>query len=94
MPRVGFVTGGPATPKMSLDLLASIRGRASRAMLEKAYHSTSGFCRVCGVHLRTEWGEPLGRYFVMDKNGCFYCMNCDKQFDEGDEEIYVSEEDE
>jgi hypothetical protein len=29
----------------------------------------------------------------MDKNGCFYCMNCDKHFGEGDEEIYVPEED-
>jgi hypothetical protein len=29
----------------------------------------------------------------MDKNGCFYCMNCDRRFGEGDEEIYVPEED-
>lgn len=94
MPRVGFVTGGGSvTPEMSPSLLAFIRARASRAMLEKTYHSTSGFCRVCGVHLETEWGEPLGRYFVMDKNGCFYCMNCDRRFGEGDEEIYVPEED-
>ena len=34
-----------------------------------------------------------GKYFVMDKNGCFYCMNCDRRFSEGDEEIYVPEED-
>ena len=94
MPRVGFVTGGgPVAPEMSPSLLASIHGQASRAMLEKTYHSTSGFCRVCGVHISTEWGEPLGRYFVMDKNGRFYCMNCDKHFDEGNEEIYVPEED-
>ena len=95
MPRVGFVTGcGPVAPEMSPSLLASIRGQASHAMLEKTYRSTSGFCRICGIHLKTEWGEPLGRYFVMDKNGCFYCMNCDKHFNEGDERIYVSEEDE
>ena len=94
MPRVGFIVGGGSvTPEISPSLLASIRGRASRAMLERAYHSTSGFCRVCGVHITTQFGEPLGRYFVMDKNGCFYCMNCDKHFGEGDEEIYVLEED-
>lgn len=92
MPRVGFVIGGGSViPEMSPSLFASIHGRASREMLKKSYHSTSGFCRVCGVHIKTEWGEPLGRYFVMDKNGCFYCMNCDKHFGEGDEEIYVED---
>lgn len=95
MPRVGFVTGGgPVTSKMSPSLLASIRGRASRAMLEKAYHSTSSFCCQCGTHIKTEWGEPLGRYFVMDKNGRFYCMHCDKEFEDVDERIYVPMEDE
>lgn len=95
MPRVGFVTGGSSiTSEMSPDLLASIRGRASRAMLEKTYHSTSGFCCQCGTHIKTEWGEPLGRYFVMDKNGRFYCMNCDKDFKDVDERIYLPMEDE
>ncbi len=93
MPRVGFVTGGDSVaPELSPSLLASIRGRASRAMLEKTYHSTSGFCCQCGIHIKTEWGEPLGRYFVMDKNGRFYCMNCDKDFEVGDERIYCEED--
>ena len=92
MPRVGFVAGEPAT-KLTQELLEQMRAKAHKQHLEERYHRPSGQCCTCGVHLKTEWGEPLGRYFVMDKNGCFYCMNCDKHFGEGDEEIYVPEED-
>lgn len=95
MPKAGFVVGGgPVAPEFSPSLSASIRGRASRAMLEKTYHCTSSFCCGCGTRLSTNWGEPLGRYFVMDNNGRFYCTNCDKQFENNDERIYVSMEDE
>ena len=92
MPRVGFVGGGPAT-KLTQELLEQMRAKAHKQHLEERYHRTSGQCCTCGVHLKTEWGEPLGRYFVMDTQGRFYCMNCDKHFGEGDEEIYVPEED-
>jgi hypothetical protein len=30
----------------------------------------------------------------MDKNGRFYCMHCDKEFEDVDERIYVPMEDE
>ena len=63
------------------------------ATLERLYHSTNANCCKCGCHLKTEWGEPLGRYFVMDKTGRFYCMGCDKEFEEVDERIYVPKED-
>ena len=91
MPR--FVIGNDPSLKVDSKILVQIRASAHRYALKQLYHSTSNHCCVCGVHLKTEWGEPLGRYFVMDTKGRFYCMNCDKRFGEGDEEIYVSEED-
>ena len=90
MPKV---SKEPVAPEFSPSLSASIHGRASRAMLEKIYHCTSSFCCGCGTHLSTNWGEPLGRYFIMDNNGRFYCATCDKQFEDNDERIYVPEED-
>jgi hypothetical protein len=70
-----------------------IHKQAERTYLEKRYHLTRDNCWRCGASLSTAWGEPLGRYFVMDTKGRFYCMNCDRHFDEGDERIYVPEED-
>lgn len=91
MPRA--VIGRDPNLRVDSKVLEKIRANAHEYALNQLYHSTSSHCSVCGVHLKTEWGEPLGRYFVMDRKGRFYCMNCDKRFDEYDEEIYVSEED-
>lgn len=65
-----------------------------REWLEKRYHKTAAYCKDCGRLLKSFYGEPLGRYFVMDIHGEFYCMGCDNQFEDGDEEIYVPIEDE
>ena len=91
MPRA--VIGNDPNLRVDSKVLEQIRACAHRYALNQLYNSTSNHCSVCGVHLKTEWGEPLGRYFVMDRKGRFYCMNCDKRFDEYDEEIYVPEED-
>ena len=89
MPRVGFVTGGgPVAPETSPSLLASIRGRASRAMLEKIYHSTSANCYVCGCRLVSGCGVPLGSMFVLDTSGRYYCTHCDAIFEDGDERTF------
>ena len=93
MPReLLFVTGKPAA-KLDQEVLDQMRAKAYKQRLEEAYHRTDGRCCKCGVHISTEFGEPLGRYFVMDTQGRFYCMHCDKHFGEGDERIYVPEED-
>jgi hypothetical protein len=91
MPRV--VIGNDPNLRVDSKVLEQIRSCAHKYALNRLYNSTSNHCSVCGVHLRTEWGEPLGRYFVLDRKGRFYCMNCDRRFGEGDEEIYVPEED-
>ena len=62
-------------------------------VLKKRYNSNYGVCCKCGITLLTT-GEPMGNYFVMDKNGNFYCMNCDEIFEDGDERIYEPEEEE
>ena len=59
--------------------------------LQKKYDTTGDICCVCGMALLTT-GDPLGDYFVMDKNGKFYCTNCDCIFEEGDKRIYIKEE--
>ena len=50
-------------------------------------------CCRCGTTLRTLTGEPLSRYFVMDVQGNFYCTECDTQFEDDDERIYMGDED-
>lgn len=62
--------------------------------LMKLYRSTKGHCALCGITLYSNFGEPLGRYFMMDKQGQFYCIHCDDIFDDFDERIYMPEEDE
>lgn len=90
MPKCVVMGHGSNHVEVDMDF---IRQLAEKAYLEKRYHLTRDNCCVCGTHISTEWGEPLGRYFVMDTKGRFYCMNCDKHFGENDEEIYVPEED-
>ena len=54
--------------------------------------TTKEECHCCGTLLETLQGDPLSNYFVMDIQGNFYCMDCDTIFEDGDERIYVSEE--
>lgn len=58
--------------------------------LATIYNRTSDNCCVCNKRL-TSFG-PLGWFFVMDKQGQFYCCGCDDCFDDGDERIYDFEE--
>jgi hypothetical protein len=44
-------------------------------------------CCKCGRHLESEH-EPLAVFFVMDKQGKFYCTDCDVEFKDGDERIF------
>jgi predicted SprT family Zn-dependent metalloprotease len=92
MPKTELIIAGRVA-KLNQEWLNLVREKAHRQKMEKIYHRTSDYCCQCGTHISTAYGEPLGRYFVMDKNGCFYCMNCDKHFGEGNEEIYVPIED-
>lgn len=57
------------------------------------YNSTGDVCCKCGmVLLSTNTGNPLGNYFIMDKDGNFYCADCDSQFEDNDKRIYIQEE--
>ena len=94
MPKCVVMGHGGDPVKVDSELMRLIHKRVTRAYLEKQYHLTRDNCCVCGTYISTEYGEPLGRYFVMDTRGRFYCMNCDKHFSEGDERIYVTKEDE
>ena len=58
-------------------------------MLKERYNSTKGVCAHCGCSLESWCGSPLGSVFVMDKEGNFYCANCEIFiFEDGDERIY------
>lgn len=55
------------------------------------YNSTKGHCHCCGQVLMTA-GNALGDFFVMDKEGHFYCTECDTDFEDGDERIFNPDE--
>lgn len=75
-------------------LMRRIHHHTSRAYARNRYENTTcEECRVCGTLLETNFNEPLSRYFTMDIQGHFYCTECDKRFEDGDERIYVPEED-
>ena len=57
--------------------------------LQIKYNSHKAVCSVCGKSLETsEEAGPIGQYFVLDKNGNFYCSDCDSEFEDGDERIF------
>lgn len=56
--------------------------------LHELYNTDIAVCSVCGCFLESACGAPLGSIFVLDKNGHYYCMNCDSKFENGDENIY------
>lgn len=55
--------------------------------LRRLYNSSKNKCCKCGCNLEDVNGK-LGSVFVLDTDGNFYCMNCDSEFEEGDERIY------
>lgn len=89
MPNCVVMGHGGNPVKVDANLMRLIHKRAEKAYLEKQYRLTRDNCCVCGTSLSTMYNEPLGRYFVMDKKGKFYCMHCDHIFDDIDERIYV-----
>jgi hypothetical protein len=66
---------------------------SEKQYLNAQYNKTGAYCDICGRKLISYNGEPLGRYFVMDVQGRFYCTRCDSIFNDVDERIYVPEED-
>lgn len=56
------------------------------------YYSTRSNCCKCGCELQDVSGIGLGAIFVLDKDGNFYCMGCDSEFEDGDERIFEFEE--
>lgn len=60
--------------------------KTERAELMNLYDSTRATCRCCGADLKTMFGDPLGRFFVLSTGGEFFCMDCDCLIP--DEEIF------
>lgn len=58
--------------------------------LLKLYHSSRNKCCKCGCTLEDFNGE-LGSVFILDYDGNFYCMDCDKEFEEYDDRIFEAE---
>lgn len=63
----------------------------TRQELIDKYNSTGDVCCKCGQVLLST-GNALGDYFVMDKDGQFYCTECDNEFEDGDENIFNPDE--
>lgn len=62
-------------------------------LLER-YNTNEARCCRCGCKLTSADGLPLGAVFVLDKNGKFYCTNCDDIFDDIDDRIFEPDLDE
>lgn len=54
--------------------------------LSELYNIHKAYCCKCGCKLESVL--PLGSVFVLDKDGNYYCINCDEEFEDGDERIY------
>ena len=62
----------------------------TRQELIDKYNSTKGVCCKCGATLSAT--ISLGHFFVMDKQGQFYCTECDGEFEDGDERVFNPDE--
>lgn len=61
--------------------------------LKEKYNSHKANCAVCGKTLETsDAAGALGQYFVLDKEGNFYCADCDIDFEDGDDRIFDPDE--
>ena len=77
--------------RRGVEIMKRIYRHPTRAYLRSRYQNTViENCHCCGIFLEAH-GEPLSNYYVMDTHGCFYCMNCDSMFEDGDERIYVED---
>ena len=59
----------------------------TKGELDRLYNSSKNYCCKCGCALE-DINDQLGSVFVLDKRGNFYCMDCDIEFEDGDERIY------
>lgn len=57
-----------------------------RELLYRANQHEAGCCK-CGCHLVSAYA-PLAAVFIMDREGNFYCADCDDEFEWGDERIF------
>ena len=64
------------------------------ALLTRYNQVNHANCYICGTTLSTIFGGPISDYFTMDIQGNFYCSGCDTIFKEGDDRIFVKEEEE
>ncbi len=62
------------------------------ALLTRYNQVNHAHCCICGTTLSTIFGGPISDYFIMDIKGDFYCSSCDTIFKEGDDRIFVKEE--
>lgn len=61
--------------------------------LQEKYNSHKAVCSVCGKSLETsKEAGPIGQYFVLDKEGNFYCTDCDIDFEDCDDRIFDPDE--
>lgn len=67
-----------------------LRETKTNAELRRLYYSDTARCCKCGTALSDANGM-VGSVFVMDKEGNFYCTNCDGDFEDGDERIFEPE---
>ena len=51
--------------------------RNQRTELMKLYNSTVAQCCCCGILLKTQFGDPLGKFFVLSTQGQYLCSGCD-----------------
>lgn len=63
----------------------------NRQLRDLYYKTHKAHCCKCGCGLEDNDGCGLGTFFVLDKNGNFYCMGCDEIFEDGDERIFEPE---
>ena len=54
--------------------------------LRKSYLSRKAECCKCGCAIEAH--DSLGMFFVLDRQGRYYCANCDGEFADFDERIY------
>ena len=62
----------------------------TKAELIVKYKTRFGHCCKCGATLSAT--ISMGRFFVMDYEGNYYCTECDKEFVDGDERIFEPDE--
>ena len=77
--------------RRGLKIMKRIHQQNTRAHLRARYQNTcEENCHCCGTFLEA-CGEPLSNYFIMDTHGCFYCMQCESIFRDGDKRIYTED---